>query len=147
MLRIQLLLRGLGRRYLDSRKHTGAEHGSISHPDNISFARSDCPIATKSERVLRYLCSGHRNIFDAASLFETPAKTAPRGLAQDLPGVLLAISIATLKSDQSNTACCKSSKAFNSSSRPVRALPASVLISASAMGPIPCRPLRLVAEV
>ncbi|WP_407670979.1 GFA family protein [Paraburkholderia franconis] len=35
------------------------------------------------------------------------------------------------------TACCKSSSAFNSSSRPVRALPASVLINASAIGSIP----------
>jgi hypothetical protein len=33
---------------------------------------------------------------------------------------------------QSNRACCKSSRAFLSSKRPVRALPASVFISASA---------------
>jgi hypothetical protein len=35
------------------------------------------------------------------------------------------------------TACCNSSSAFSSSSRPVRALPASVFNKASAIGPIP----------
>lgn len=52
----------------------------------------------------------------------------------------------TRPSAHSNTACCKSSRAFNSSNRPVRALPASVLISASAIGSIPSRFSRLVTE-
>ena len=40
-------------------------------------------------------------------------------------------------STHNNTACCNNSNAFSSSNRPVRALPASVLISASAIGSIP----------
>lgn len=44
---------------------------------------------------------------------------------------------ATLPLTHNRTACCKSSSAFNSSNRPVRALPASVLINASAIGSIP----------
>jgi hypothetical protein len=47
---------------------------------------------------------------------------------------------------QSNTALCSSSSAVNSSNRPVRALPASVLSSASAIGEMPSRPCRLVAD-
>ena len=46
----------------------------------------------------------------------------------------------------SRTACCNSSKAFNSSKRPVRALPASVFKSASAIGGIPSRPSKLVPK-
>ena len=43
----------------------------------------------------------------------------------------------TRPSTHNNTACCNNSNAFSSSKRPVRALPASVLISASAIGSIP----------
>jgi len=48
--------------------------------------------------------------------------------------------------NQSDTICCSSSKAFISSRRPVRALPASVFISASATGAIPSKSSKVVAE-
>src|SRR5476649_1551666 len=50
-------------------------------------------------------------------------------------------------SNQSDTICRNSSNAFISSKRPVRALPASVFISASAIGSIPSKSSKLVAEV
>ncbi len=52
----------------------------------------------------------------------------------------------TLPLTHNRTACCKSSSAFNSSRRPVRALPGSVLSKASAIGSIPSRLSRLVTE-
>jgi hypothetical protein len=45
--------------------------------------------------------------------------------------------LGTLPPTHNRIACCKSSRAFNSSNRPVRALPARVLINASAIGSIP----------
>jgi hypothetical protein len=89
---------------------------------------------------------GLKNLFDAACALESPTRTVLAG-NRGKPAKRPASNInCHIGSGQSNTACCRSSRAFNSSRRPLRALPASVFISASAIGSMPgaCRLARAI---
>lgn len=88
-----------------------------------------------------------QNIFGAARPLMTPATTVLAGYRSEPAKRPTGDCNWPVDSNHSDTICRNSSKAFISSRRPVRALPASVFISASAIGSIPCRSSRLVVEV
>jgi len=102
-----------------------------------------------SQRPINRSCNAPRfpKSFGAALHLGRRREPSSRAIVVSLPIRLTRGINCDVDSNQSDTICRNSSKAFISSRRPVRALPASVFIRASAIGSIPSKSSKLVAEV